>query len=306
VNNRTFRLSIGFVLLATLFASFSLVAQAQIATNYGFANAAFQSTWSRTDQLIASSKVSRSWYWGPKPLSDGTREPYVEAPDGTGYRLVQYFDKGRMEINNPNGNKSNLFYVTAGLLARELIEGRYQIGNNSFKPLEPAQIPLASDLDDGNAPTYASFHNAIATTSASFVGSIVEASIARDGSITSNGTGFASKGVTEFAYEPATKHNIPDVFWRFLNTTGPVLINGKQVNARLTDPYNYATGYPISEAYWAKVKINGVQGVDVLIQVYERRVLTYQPDGRTGYKVQMGNIGHHYYEWRYARGGQNP
>ena len=42
----------------------------------------------------------------------------------------------------------------------------------------------------------------------------------------------------------------------------------------------------------------------MLVQLYERRVLTYVPDAPEGFKVQMGNIGQHYYDWRYKGAGQ--
>ena len=50
------------------------------------------------------------------------REPYADAPGGT--RLVQYFDKSRMEINNPGGDRTSKFFVTNGLLSIELISGK--------------------------------------------------------------------------------------------------------------------------------------------------------------------------------------
>ncbi len=37
----------------------------------------------------------------------------------------------------------------------------------------------------------------------------------------------------------------------------------------------------------------------VLIQAYQRRILTYVPDALASFKVQMGNVGQHYYTWRY-------
>ena len=91
----------------------------------------------RNDQPVASHAVARSWTWGPAPLASGM-EPYADAPDGSGMRLVQYFDKSRMEINNPNGDKSNPFYVTNGLLTVELISGQMQIGDFTFENRKPA------------------------------------------------------------------------------------------------------------------------------------------------------------------------
>src|SRR4051794_22321913 len=66
-----------------------------------FADPAFQATWARTDQPVASRTVSRSWYWGPVTNSGPVMEDYDQGPNGK--HMVQYFDKTRMEINNPNG-----------------------------------------------------------------------------------------------------------------------------------------------------------------------------------------------------------
>jgi thermitase len=86
---------------------------------------------------------------------------------------------------------------------------------------------------------------------------------------------------------------------------GPVLdgASNQIVNSRLSDPWFYATGLPISDPYWANVKIAG-QKQDVLIQAFERRIVTYVPTAPEGFKVQMGNIGQHYYDWRYKNAGR--
>src|SRR5687768_212355 len=84
-----------------------------------FADPAFRNVWTRTDQLVLNGAAKRSWYWGPQPNSEPMMEEYAEGPGGK--HLVQYFDKSRMEINNPDGDKNNPFYVTNGLLVKELI-----------------------------------------------------------------------------------------------------------------------------------------------------------------------------------------
>ena len=246
--------------------------------------------------------MRRSWYWGPQPNTGALQEDYAEGVGGK--HLVQYFDKSRMEINDPKADKNNPFYVTNGLLAQEMITGKMQVGNTQFVDRYSAQIPLASDVDDANAPNYASFRDAHRSPSANRVNSPVNQSIDRDGVITTT-TAFDTYGVKYQYFEATTSHNIPDVFWAFLTESGPVIVNtqGQVRHARLTDPYFYATGYPITEAYWAKVKIAGVTGTDVLIQPYERRVLTYVPSLPEGFKVQVGNIGQHYYDWRYRNAG---
>ncbi len=58
---------------------------------------AFQRTWERTDQPVASQSTVRTWMWGPGGFSATMLEPYDEADNG--WRAVQYFDKSRMEDN---------------------------------------------------------------------------------------------------------------------------------------------------------------------------------------------------------------
>jgi hypothetical protein len=271
-------------------------------TPNNFADPAFKAVWTRTDQLVDNGSVKRSYYWGPIPGFTAYEE-YAEGAHGK--HLVQYFDKSRMEINNPDGDKNNPFYVTNGLLTQELISGAMRTGDVKFEQRYPAEINLASDTDDiaPGTPTYASFQLIANVPSIDRHGVTIADTINRVGQQGTDPT-FTSYNVRYTYYEPATKHNIPDVFWTFLNATGPTIKDGKTTNARLSDPYFYATGYPIAEAYWARVKIAGIAGTTVLVQPYERRVLTYVPDAPAGFKVQMGNIGQHYYAWRYSEAGK--
>src|SRR5205085_2662875 len=105
-----------------------------------FAEPSFAAVWRRTDAPVANGTPSRTWLWVEKPWLT-TSEPYREAPGGQ--RLVQYFDKSRMELTNPAGDKAGKWYVTNGLLVREMISGQVQVGDNSFEPAAPAQLPLA-------------------------------------------------------------------------------------------------------------------------------------------------------------------
>ena len=60
------------------------------ATAVPVGNDAFQRTWDRTDQPVASLTVSRTWMWGPEANTGQLTEPFAEAPNGQ--RTVQYFD----------------------------------------------------------------------------------------------------------------------------------------------------------------------------------------------------------------------
>src|SRR5436305_4574523 len=122
-----------------------------------FAHPAFERVWNRTDSLVLEGRVPRSWYWGPHPDSPGLYETLTDAPDGSGHRLVQYFDKSRMEINDPTADPNSPFFVTNGLLTVELISGRMQTGKASFVTRQPSRTNVTGDQGDALAPTYASF-----------------------------------------------------------------------------------------------------------------------------------------------------
>jgi molybdenum ABC transporter molybdate-binding protein len=264
-----------------------------------FADPAFQSVWQRTDKPVADGSIKRGFYWGPQPGETKT-EQYAEGQGGA--RLVQYFDKSRMEVNNPAGDKKSPFYVTNGLLSVELVTGKLQVGDNKYVVRSPAEIPLPSDTDDPTAPTYATFAKLLGKAD-NKLGTAQVSQIDRAGNITVLSDTTSTKQRIAH-YEPQTGHNIPQVFWDYLNQSAPVWQDGKLVTAPLNRPWFYATGYPISDPYLAVVKIAGQQGVKVFIQAYQRRVLTYVPTAPDGFQVQVGNIGRHYYNWRYNNSGK--
>jgi hypothetical protein len=103
--------------------------------SFGFADDAFRELWTRTDSLVQQNAVGYSWIWGPAPFTQGVQEYYVQSPGQS--RRVQYFDKSRMEINQP-GAPRGPFYVTNGRLADELITGQLQVGDAQYGSLSPA------------------------------------------------------------------------------------------------------------------------------------------------------------------------
>ncbi len=58
-------------------------------------------------------------------------------------------------------------------------------------------------------------------------------------------------------------------------------------------------GLPITEAYWSRFTVAGVSR-EVLVQAFERRILTFTPSNPAQYQVEMGNVGRHYFTWRYS------
>ena len=70
-------------------------------------------------------------------------------------------------------------------------------------------------------------------------------------------------------------------------------------DARLAELETFDTGLPITEAYWVKILLEG-QPEDALLQCFERRCLTWTPSNPAGWQVEAGNVGLHYYLWRYG------
>lgn len=254
----------------------------------------FGATWLREDEPVYNAQTQRTWLWGPDAF-DLRVEPYSNSENG--YRLTAYFDKARMEIIDPYGDRSSQWFVTNGLLVNELISGQIQVGDTQFVAMEPADVPVAGDPDDNPGPTYATF-NKLSTTQGTTQGSAITATLDQDGSVGSNEV-HAAQGVTSAEYIPETGYSIASVFWDYLNSSGTLRLPGQYVEGQIFAPTFFATGLPVTEAYWSQVVVAGVEQ-DVLIQCFERRCLTYTPANDPEWQVEMGNVGQHYYRWRYG------
>jgi hypothetical protein len=108
--------------------------------------------------------------------------------------------------------------------------------------------------------------------------------------------------VTLTGYDEVSGHNVADVFatW-YLQTflTSPdgdpkntlyAQLNGNTVGL---DP-----GRPLTDPFWVEVTVDGIDRM-ILVQVFERWTLTYSPHNPVGWQIELGNVGQHYYEWRY-------
>jgi N-acetylmuramoyl-L-alanine amidase len=261
-------------------------------------NPAFNRTWQRTDKPVSDLLIHRTWIWGPQAFTIGLLEPYAESPRGQ--RLVQYFDKSRMEITpDPAVSPDSVWYVTNGLLAKELITGQMQTGDNRFEAREPAAINVAGDMDDPTGPTYATFASLIGLPPVES-GSVITQRVTRIGVLPPEPALANYYVVAAHRVQVGTiDHQIASPFWAFMQSEGQVHEAGSIVTAPLFQNPFYATGYPVTEAYWSRVQLDGGY-TDVLIQCFERRCLTYTPGNPDGWKVEAGNIGRHYYAWRYG------
>lgn len=260
----------------------------------------FEQNWSKADRPVLTAtengqETGRAWLWGPQP-NRVTTEAYAEAPGGT--RQVVYFDKARMELTQPEKG-----YVTNGLLVTEMATGQLQLGDNRFEFRGPSSLQVAGDSNvqgrNQQAPTYASFSALVAGGPTSDRTSLaVQATLSRDGVVGQNselgGLAFNRHFVAD------TDHNIPDVFWDWFAQTGPVY--DPQTDTYRTGPvfdWLSTVGLPLTEAYWVHTEVGGSEK-DVLVQLFQRRVLTFTPSNDPQWRVEMGNVGQHYLAWRYG------
>lgn len=278
----------------------SRVADAQVAQPL-----AFERVWAKVDKPVAVHRADRAWVWGPGPYQPAFSEPYILSGDGavSGSRLVQYYDKGRMELPSNDALAMAGGPVSTGLLAKELITGRLQVGDDVFERYAPADINVAGDIDDLAAPTYASFA-AVLDAEPIPEGWVITQTLNRLGEI-GNEPSTAGFGVSAAVRMGETNHNVASVFWNFLNQSGQVYDGWEYVDGRLFDNPFALTGFPISEAYWTTVKIGGESRL-VLVQAFERRILTFTPGNAKGWDVESANVGQHYYSWRYGGRNGNP
>jgi uncharacterized protein YkwD len=260
----------------------------------------FAGPWARTDLPVQSRQVNRTWIWAPEAFTDVIQESYDEAPGGM--RSVQYFDKSRMEITNPGDDPESAWYVTNGLLVLEMVEGQVQTGDTTREHSAPSTLPIAGDLDGTDAPSYADIA-AMMSLEPAAEGATIIRRVNPDGTFTDD-PALSAYGITEgtSAAENGRNHRTASVFWAFMISTGTIW-DGEQFTEALLfqNPY-YATGLPIAPPFWATVNVAGTPK-DVLIQCFERRCLTFTPDNDTGWQVEAGNVGLHYFNWRYSTEG---
>ena len=248
------------------------VPETRAAPVVGFDNPSFQTQWNTGEALIPN-------FWGPLANARASMPETWNDATPNGQRTVQYFDKGRMEVSSGG--------VTAGLLATELITGRVQTGTSSFNVRSVPAIPIAGDATNPG-PTFAAFAGpaasllAPATTKAGGMNPVgIITALDANGTLTTFMPGGDYAAAAIGAFDALTKHNVAVAFAGYRDKVGLTSI-----------------GYAISEPFWTNLLVGGERKA-VLIEVFERRVLTYTPQNAPAFAVEMGNIGAQYYQWRY-------
>jgi len=255
----------GWQIIGTVMMAVALIGPMMVQAASGYASPMIEANWQQAERVQPN-------FWGPLATArDGQPEQYKEAPDGK--RTVQYFDKARMEQFDPKAR------VTTGLLTVELKSGKVQLGDGAFETRSPAQVNMAGD-PGGNGLTYAY----IVGENHQFTPITAE----------------NSKPYAQF--DPPTGDT-------FIYVADPSKHYGQVVYRPFQDfidhltaasiPVEQTPGYAISPVMVAQVSIGG-KATTVFVQAFERRVLTYNPNNPAAFRVEFGNIGQHYYGWRYG------
>lgn len=268
--------------------------------------------WDQTDGPVARGEVQRSWIWGPQAISSGV-EFYPQSP--TRYRDVVYYDKGRLDVINPDMPEGSIWRVAGALLISEMLSGKVQLGENEFVNRPLPQIHIAGDEGQSNPVTYATLApfssvwkpekqsqrasssnvgrerdraTRIELTAAgeplrapSRMGETITELMDPNGAILPNAV--TQYNVTVASYDETLAHNIALPF--------------KEWADQQALPYAYLLGLPITEPYWVLAPVDGVPTY-VLVQAFQRRMLTYTPDNPAGWQVESANTGLHYRVWR--------
>ena len=250
----------------------------------GFASDLINTNWNQAERVQPN-------FWGPLATArDGQQEPYKEAPNGK--RTVQYFDKARMEQFDPNAR------VTTGLLTVELKSGKVQLGDNTFEQRSPAAVNLAGDPSTDSV-TYADlsklnehYDNAPTTPSAYVFTNDHNFHFLSNDEGKQYAAQFDAPSGDTFVYQSDPSNR----YGQYVYTPFATFIS--QLSAAGI-PADQTPGYAISPVIVAQVPIGG-KATTVFIQAFERRVLTYNPNNPAAFRVEFGNIGQHYYRWRYG------
>jgi len=202
------------------------------------------------------------WLWGGGPLLTS----YEPAGGAAGNQFVRYFDKGVMGADSQN----------AKAIIAEMVGG-YIVGEGGRTvAVGRAQQPVVV-----GGPSYAAFAPLTSRT-ARRSGSINE-QLTMAGVVQPFSPPVGTTYGAREQYSAAGQHEIASPFLTLpaVGVDWPTFL-----------------GLPLADPYWVQIEVAGKPQA-ILVQLFEQRVLTYNPAAAPGWQVQFANAGRDYYAWRY-------
>ncbi len=219
-------------------------------------------TLSPTQAAPAVAPARPGWLWGGGPLLTS----YEPAGGAAGNQLVRYFDKGVMGADGQN----------AKAIVSEMVGG-YIVGEGG----RPVVVSQAQQPVVAGGPSYAAFAPLTSGTEQ------------RSGAINEQVT---AAGAVVPITPPAT--NATYVARAQFGGDHEVASPFAALPDAGVKDWRAFLGKPITRPYWLQTEVAGKPQA-ILVQLFERRVLTYNPVAAAGWQVQFANLGRAYYDWRY-------
>lgn len=260
--------------IAAVLALFVVVAPPTRAAE-AFADPDFEERWTVDESYVPN-------YWGPLAAAGEGRV----APSGGAAAPTQLFDKGQMEFAAGE--------VVSGPLVVEMRTGAVRTGDGATEAREPARLNIAGDPGD-SGPTYADLALLPAFIPEPGGGVGIAPVLFRDGQFAPIPLGEPGAGL------PKPDPNGPVATYVGDEGRGYGGFVLQFFHDGITAlPGGYAvTGLPVAPFFLADVSVAGVP-TRVIVQPFERRVLTYTETNPPETRVEFGNVGRHYAAWRYG------
>jgi hypothetical protein len=259
-----------------------------------FTSEQFLNIWQHADSPVVDRQATRSWIWGVSALV-ARYEPYQDSPNAlaaASQPTLQYLPQGWANVVLASPDPADPWFITFGFLAQAQINQMMQAGETTNVVPLTADMPLVGDSNDPTAPTYASFQRVMGTRFPDLTGEPVLDTLDKEGNVgLYAGRRYEETHLAFFFTQ--TGHNIPLVFWEFLNNQAE---HGDDESTLSTtgEPWQHEMGHPLTEPYWVHVSLDGAEH-DLLVQVFQRRVLTYTPSKPLEEQIQVIDVSS--YQW---------
>ncbi len=246
--------------------------------------------WQHADQPVIDRQETRGWMWGMSAMV-AHYDPYHTST--TSPPQLQYLPNGWANGVLASPDPADPWFITFGFLTQDLMNNALQSEADWTIPRRSADMPLVGDSHDTTAPSYTSFQRVMGTRFPDLTGEPVLDTLDHEGTIGLYTGERYDEARLAFFFEQ-TGHNIPLVFWEFLNNRGNNTEAGRGDTAdrSLAEAYKtwqHTIGPPLTEPYWVNVTLDS-EAQHVLVQVFQRRVLTYTPTKPVEEQITMLDV----------------
>ncbi len=173
-----------------------------------------------------------------------------------GTKRVQYFEKGELEDLRSTTNDP-VWQFSYGLMGEEIVRAG-------------ADLPVGGEV---STITYAKLKDAAADNKRLPLPAGFKSGVAKN----KDGTVFIPFSPD---LSPAPGHNVAAIFWIVLSS-----------DSRSPGGWLHDVGLPLTEPVWATVDKGAEKGRKVLIQAFQRAILTYDAQNAPGWQVERTNLG---------------